>query len=560
MFHVKHQLMKKLASLLLAASLLSVAELSAAPPAVTTSTATVVIGQEQTIVFPSDRMMPQTFTNATRATTVPIMVGVLGWEADTGKFFIADGTDAGDWSAYTLPFASVSSKPTTLAGYGIIDAQPLDAELTTLADKTYSAYFLDMLPVESASEMRTYLGLEIGANVQAFDSDLSDLADGTLTGTKVQRQMSVDADGSGLKLSGDSSSPGNNKMYGTNGSGVKGWYDAASGGASITLPLEVWVTTNGNNTTGTVGDPSKPYATITEALADLKTANGGSYTRGTVHIGAGVTTANATASGMTGPHTLVLMASSLDSDSNYRSVSLSFAQSAEEVNISGSPTVRLSVAVGGGNTVSLVSPPRNYTLRLKDLTLAIVTMFGEEFGGPPPNATSGNGTDGQPGSSISFEAVNCGIMGDITLRGGAGQPGGTTDDTDQNGGNGGSGGFMSIRFVSCYSTEVNASGTHTIEMQAGGSGAGGAANGAGIPGADGDSNNMDAKFHNVHAPNVSLWDSTDSFSASATVEIIDGCYEYITFDTLGSITIYGTGYSGLGGAVTPGNGSYDWTP
>jgi hypothetical protein len=41
-------------------------------------------------------------------------------------------------------------------------------------------------------------------------------------------QMSVTSDASGLKLSGDATTPGNNQVYGTNGSGTKGWY--ASGG------------------------------------------------------------------------------------------------------------------------------------------------------------------------------------------------------------------------------------------------------------------------------------------------------------------------------------------
>jgi hypothetical protein len=39
----------------------------------------------------------------------------------------------------------------------------------------------------------------------------------------VKRQMSIDADESGLKLSGDGAAPGANKVYGTNASGVKGW-------------------------------------------------------------------------------------------------------------------------------------------------------------------------------------------------------------------------------------------------------------------------------------------------------------------------------------------------
>lgn len=48
----------------------------------------------------------------------------------------------------------------------------------------------------------------------------------------VKRQMSITADTSGIKLSGDSATPGNSKLYGTDGSGTKGWYDQPSGGGS----------------------------------------------------------------------------------------------------------------------------------------------------------------------------------------------------------------------------------------------------------------------------------------------------------------------------------------
>jgi hypothetical protein len=54
-------------------------------------------------------------------------------------------------------------------------------------------------------------------------------------------QMSITADASGLKLSGDSSSPGNDKYYGTNGSGTKGWYDLPTGGGDDPGLARGWV-------------------------------------------------------------------------------------------------------------------------------------------------------------------------------------------------------------------------------------------------------------------------------------------------------------------------------
>ena len=45
----------------------------------------------------------------------------------------------------------------------------------------------------------------------------------------VAKQMSIISDSNGLKLDGDSATPGNNKVYGTDGSGVKGWRAEAGG-------------------------------------------------------------------------------------------------------------------------------------------------------------------------------------------------------------------------------------------------------------------------------------------------------------------------------------------
>jgi hypothetical protein len=45
--------------------------------------------------------------------------------------------------------------------------------------------------------------------------------------------------GGDLQLSGDAASPGNTKLYGTNGSGVKGWYDQPTSGAAVITQTEV---------------------------------------------------------------------------------------------------------------------------------------------------------------------------------------------------------------------------------------------------------------------------------------------------------------------------------
>ena len=51
----------------------------------------------------------------------------------------------------------------------------------------------------------------------------------------VRKQMSITSDSSGIKLVGDSASPGNNQVYGTDGSGNKGWKaDPSGGGGGIT--------------------------------------------------------------------------------------------------------------------------------------------------------------------------------------------------------------------------------------------------------------------------------------------------------------------------------------
>ena len=84
-------------------------------------------------------------------------------------------------SATVSPLVSVSwsqitGKPTTLTGYGITDAQPLDSDLTDIAALATTTFGRSLLTQADAAALRTTAGLVIGTHVQAFDGDLSAVA------------------------------------------------------------------------------------------------------------------------------------------------------------------------------------------------------------------------------------------------------------------------------------------------------------------------------------------------------------------------------------------------
>ena len=76
-----------------------------------------------------------------------------------------------DWNAASGD-AQILNKPTTLAGYGITDAQPLDSDLTAIATLTTTAFGRGVLTQTDAAAIRTY----IGASTSSFDGNYNSLS------------------------------------------------------------------------------------------------------------------------------------------------------------------------------------------------------------------------------------------------------------------------------------------------------------------------------------------------------------------------------------------------
>jgi hypothetical protein len=95
-------------------------------------------------------------------------------------------------SSFDGTFAALSSKPTTLSGYGISDAQPLDSDLTEIAALSTTAFGRSVLTQADGLAIRTL----IGAGTSSFDGTFAALASKptTLSGYGISDAQPLDSD------------------------------------------------------------------------------------------------------------------------------------------------------------------------------------------------------------------------------------------------------------------------------------------------------------------------------------------------------------------------------
>lgn len=125
------------------------------------------------------------------------------------RTYIGAGT-----SNFDGTFTSLTGKPTTLVGYGVTDAQPLDSDLTSIAALATTSFGRGGLIQADAAAYRAYIGTEVPL---------------TFSQSLVRAVNNV-------TLLNDSATPGNSKYYGTDSGGTRGYFalPGAGGGGTVT--------------------------------------------------------------------------------------------------------------------------------------------------------------------------------------------------------------------------------------------------------------------------------------------------------------------------------------
>lgn len=213
----------------------------------------------------------QTLIDASTLTQMSVTKDSLGFKLvndsdapGVAKVYGTDGSGVKGWyngggGSESTTVSDTSSINLTLTGFDITAAAIFGTSAGTIAQGNDSRFHSAVTVTDTASINLTLTGQDVQAaaifgtsagtvaegnhtHAQLHDAATvldTDTIDFTMTGQQIQAaarlQMSLTSDASGIKLSGDSASPGNDVFYGTNGSGTKGWY-SPPGGSGLSHP------------------------------------------------------------------------------------------------------------------------------------------------------------------------------------------------------------------------------------------------------------------------------------------------------------------------------------
>ncbi len=207
-------------------------------------------------------------TNITTGTLTGSLVGTGVSAANiTGTLAgsqVGTGVNAANITTNSLAIANGGTGASTAlaarTNLGLVigtDVQAFDADLSDLADGSLSGSKvgsgIDALTItnggtaaSNAATARSNLGLAIGSNVQAYDADLDDLADGSLTGTKVSPNF-------GSQNVYTSATSGSPAIYGITSGATSGVYGVSTSAASIAIGVYGYSNTSLSNSFGVWG-------------------------------------------------------------------------------------------------------------------------------------------------------------------------------------------------------------------------------------------------------------------------------------------------------------------
>lgn len=154
----------------------------------------------------------------------------------------------------------------------------LQNELDAKADLAHTHVVADISDFDTEVSTNTDVAANTAARHSAVTVTDTDTVDLTLAGQNVSAaarlQMSLTSDVNGVMLSGDVAAPGNNKVYGTDGSGVKGWKDDPAGGPVTEDDITLSDVTTNDASTARHGFSPKATAPGAGDLNAMAIANG----------------------------------------------------------------------------------------------------------------------------------------------------------------------------------------------------------------------------------------------------------------------------------------------